>query len=138
LKVIFSWHGCDEREKVGEAIQQFHIVALNFPTEELAKEALYYSGVSYYHFGDADPGQQKIIHLPELSAAPTILQKRFDTNCTLPMRLKKARENTSLTKINPSPLYRRDEAIKNHDEVVAAFPSHDLGAKALFQRHNPA
>ncbi|HXF29300.1 MAG TPA: tetratricopeptide repeat protein, partial [Chlamydiales bacterium] len=118
-----------------DAIQQFRIITLNFASSELGKEAFYYLGVSYYHAGDADLANKKLSAYLEQSSTPHNFTEAFHYKLRIADAFKNgARKHLFNQEKLPRWFAERDQALKIYDEIVAAFPSHDLGAKALFSK----
>jgi outer membrane protein assembly factor BamD (BamD/ComL family) len=126
---------CLKNKDYHEAVHQFKIVTVSFPDAELAYEAYYYLGISYYHAGDMDLANQS---LSSYLKTPNNL-KHFEQTFRYKLAIGDAFKNGAKkhmfgSKKMPQWFPAKEEAVKVYDEIITSLPNHEITSKALFSK----
>ena len=118
-----------------EAVSQFRIISISFPDAELTKKALYYLGVSYFHYGDFDLANQNLSlylnqgdtseHFEDAFRYKFHIAEAFRTG---------AKRHLFGSETLPSWASADADAVNIYDEIITAFPHHELTSKSLFAK----
>lgn len=138
-------HSIEEHFKMGidalkqkdwnEAVHQFRVICISFPKADLAKSALYYLGVSYFHYGDFDLSNQNLsLYLTQVDAAEHFEDVyRYKFHIAEAFRTG-AKRHLFGSETLPSWASAQEDAIKIYDEIITALPHHELTSKSLFAK----
>lgn len=124
-----------ENKSYGEALRNFRIVKINFPSQAVALESLYYIGVCKYILGDLGVANEAFSDYLKEFATPKFFQEAIEYKFSIAERLKNG-EKTHLfgAKITPKWFSGKVLAIEIYDEVIAALPSYEYAAQSLFAK----
>ncbi len=121
-----------KQKKWPEAVHQFRIVTINFPDADLAIEALYYLGVSYYNTKDVDLANKNFTKYLEVHKSPKHFESVFRYKLAIADAFKAgAKKHLFNQEKLPQWFESKEEAIRIYDEIISSLPNHDLAAKAL-------
>jgi outer membrane protein assembly factor BamD (BamD/ComL family) len=118
-----------------EAVHQFHVCVLNFPDADLAKEAYYFLGVSYYHVGDMDLANKNLSLYLEQQTNPKHFVEAFRHKLEIAKAFREgARKHLFDSEKMPKVFQDKEAAIKIYDEIISSVASSDIAQDALFQK----
>jgi len=122
-------------KKWKEAVSQLRIVVASFPGTSFAKDAEFYLAESYFHLEDYDFANQ---HADNYLKQQNNL-KHFEQAICLKFVIAERFRHGSCRRILGSEQLPRmlagwDLALIIYDEVIAALPSHDIAARAMFSK----
>lgn len=118
-----------------EAQKQFLIVTENFPRTDLAQESYYYLGLAEYKQDELDFANEAFSNYLKLKNNPKFFQDAIVYKYEIAGKLANGSKRRFLgTKRMPKWATGRTLALKIYDEVIAALPSNDLAARALFSK----
>ena len=124
-----------KEKKWDEAIRQFRIVTISFPDAELANDANYFLGASYFAVDDLDLANQKLsLYLGKAANSKYFIQA-FTYKFLIAERFQngeKARlfHHEKLPKWQPA----TSDAIAIYDEIINTLSNHELAARALYNK----
>lgn len=118
-----------------EAAKQFNIVAIEYPDSSYGADAYYYSGVAYYQLGEFDLANESFNNYLKVKTDPKFFQEVIQYKFSIAEQFRGgAKRRPFGTKQLPKWLSAYENALDIYDEVVAALPSGDLAAQALFYK----
>lgn len=124
-----------KEKKWDEALRQFRIVTINFPDTDLAKEAYYFLGVAYFYTNDSDLANKKFDEYLASVKNPKYFIETFQYKHEIANNFAKgAKRHLFNQEKLPALFADEDFSLKIYDEIVAALPTHELAAKALFDK----
>jgi TolA-binding protein len=114
---------------------QFQTVVLNFPKSSYANEAYFYLGVVQFNLDELDFSNEAFSKYLQLKNNPKHFQEAIEYKFQIAEKFADGSKRRFLgTKRLPKWASGRSLAIKIYDEVVAALPSNDLAARALYSK----
>jgi TolA-binding protein len=114
---------------------QFQTVVLNFPKSSYANEAYFYLGVTEFNLDELDFSNQAFSEYLQLKNNPKHFQEAIEYKFQIAEKFADGSKRRFLgNKHLPKWASGRSLAIKIYDEVVAALPSNDLAARALYSK----
>jgi TolA-binding protein len=126
---------CLKNKDYHEAVHQFRVVTVSFPDAELAIDAHYYLGVSYYHAGDMDMANQSLSDYLKTKNNLKHFEQTFRYKLAIGDAFKNgAKKHMFGSKKMPQWFSAKDDAIKVYDEIITSLPNHELSAKALYAK----
>lgn len=118
-----------------EAVKQFTVVAVNFPTATCAQESLYYLGISYFNVEEYDFANEAFSYYLKCRSSPQYFQEAVEYKFAIAERFTAgAKRRFFGTKQLPKWASGKSMALKIYDEVIAAVPCHDIAAQALVSK----
>ncbi|MEM1283359.1 MAG: tetratricopeptide repeat protein [Chlamydiota bacterium] len=124
-----------EAKNWNEAAKQFNIVAIEFPDSPYGADAYYFAGVAYYQIKEYDLANEAFNNYLKVKNDPKFFQEVIQYKFSIAEQFRGgARRRPFGTKQFPKWLSAYEEALDIYDEVVAALPSSDLAAQALFYK----
>ena len=118
-----------------EAARQFRIVAENFPAHELCSDATFFLGVAEYKAGELDFANEAFNQYIKNKGSSKHFQEAVQYKLQIADDLAGgARRRMFATKQLPKWAPGKDLSAQIYDEVIAAVPSNDLAAKALYAK----
>lgn len=120
-----------------EAAKQFRIVAKCFPTSSYGQDANYFLGVSYFELAEFDLANMALSDYIKAKSHPQYFIEAIEYKFRIAEAFKAgAKRRIWGTKQLPKWASGEAMGIQIYDEVIAALPSHDLAAKALYAKGN--
>lgn len=124
-----------EKKSYEEAIRNFRLVNINFASEPYAVDAPYYLGVCNYELGELDIANDAFSAYLQGFSTPQYFQQAIDYKFTIAERLKSGEKKHILGyKFIPKLFNGKALAVEIYDEVIAALPSHEYAARALYAK----
>lgn len=124
-----------QKNNWSEAAKQFNIVAIEYPDSSYGADAYYYSGVAYYQLGEYDLANEAFNNYLKVKSDPKFFQEVIQYKFSIAEQFRGgAKRRPFGTKQLPKWLSAYEEALDIYDEVVAALPSSDVAAQALFYK----
>jgi outer membrane protein assembly factor BamD (BamD/ComL family) len=118
-----------------EAINHFRIVYKNFSAAPYASDASYYLGVSLYNLGELDVANDAFTNYLRVLSTPKYFQQAIEYKFSIAERFKNGEKKSLLgAKIIPKWFSGKALAVEIYDEVIAALPSHEFAAQALYAK----
>jgi outer membrane protein assembly factor BamD (BamD/ComL family) len=118
-----------------EAVHQFHVCVFNFPDADLAKEAYYFLGVSYYHIGDMDLANKNLSLYIEQQGNPKHFIEAFRHKLEIAKAFRQgARKHLFGYEKMPKVFADKEAALKIYDEIIMSVASSDIAQEALFEK----
>jgi outer membrane protein assembly factor BamD (BamD/ComL family) len=118
-----------------EAARQFYIVSLNFPNTTYGHDALFYQGIANYHLEDYDIANRLMKEYLNCQSNPKYFLQAMEYKLAIAEQFRcGAKRYMFGTKYMPKWATGRTMALDIYDEVIAAMPSHELAAQALFSK----
>lgn len=118
-----------------EAARQFFIVSLNFPDTTYGHDALFYQGIADYHLEEYDIANRKFREYLNCQSNPKYFLESMEYKLAIAEQFRcGAKKHMFGTKYMPKWATGRTLALDIYDEVIAAMPSHELAAQALFSK----
>lgn len=118
-----------------EATRQFRKVTGSAPNSPYAAEAYYYLGVAYMKQGELDFANDAFSDYLRSKNNPRFFQEAVSYKCAIADQFASgARKRVLGTKKLPKWASGTTLALKIYDEVIAALPSHDIAARALYAK----
>lgn len=126
-----------QKEEWKEANQNFLVITHHFPESPFHGEALYYSGVCFYHLKDYDLANKQLSSYLNAGVALQFFEKAFDYKYEIALAFADgARRHLFGFERMPKWLPSRKQAIEIYDEISGALPSREIALKALFSKAN--
>lgn len=124
-----------QANKWKEAAFQFRIVTTNSGNSPLAQEAYYYLGVAEYNLNELDIANDAFSDYLRTKNNPKYFQDAIQYKYDIAEKFANGGKKRMFgTKQLPKWASGRSLAIKIYDEVIAALPSNDLAARALYSK----
>lgn len=124
-----------EKQSYSEAIRHFRIVQTHFGREAYGSDAIYYEAVSHYNANELDLANDSFSEYLKDFMAPKYFQQAIEYKFSIAERLKEGERKRLLgTKIIPKWFNGKTLAVEVYDEVIAALPSHENAARALYSK----
>lgn len=122
-------------ENFAEAATQLRILTENYPSNPLADDAYFFLGMSYFQTGDYEMANIALNSYLKRNANPTYLTEAVNFKFSIADAFR-CGERARLFGYRKCPKWMngRDLAVTIYDEVIAALPSSDLAARALFAK----
>lgn len=118
-----------------EASKQFRIVAKCFPTSSYGQDANYFLGVAYFELTEFDLANMAFSDYIKAKSHPQYFIEAIEYKFCIAEAFKAgAKRRIWGTKQLPKWASGEAMGIQIYDEVIAALPSHDLAAKALYAK----
>lgn len=118
-----------------EAVRQYRMVTSSFPNSSFAAESYFYLGVAYYNLREFDFANDAFSGYLHAKSNPRFFQEAVEYKCSIADQLAGgARRRIWGTKKLPKWASGSTLALKIYDEVIAALPSHDIAARALYSK----
>lgn len=117
------------------ALRQFQIVVINFPYSSCYADALYFTGVAYFHLGDYDiANRQFSIYLKEQSI-PKYFEEVFCYKFAIAEHFRNgAGKHIFGVEDLPQWLPATTEAVELYDEIAATLPNDELAPRSIYSK----
>lgn len=116
-----------------DLILQSTIVIKNFPESPFAAEAQYYLGIGYFHLGELEMANKQLSTYLKKQSAPKYFEEAIKYKFSIAEKYQKgARKHILGLEAMPKWMPAREEALEIYDEVITAFPHHELAVQSLF------
>lgn len=117
------------------AVQEFNIVATCFPLSECAKDAHYYSGIAFFQLEEFDFANEAFSAYISQKNHPKFFMESIEYKfCIAEAFRKGAFRRPFGSKQLPKWASGEELGVTIYDEVIAALPSHDFAARALYSK----
>lgn len=124
-----------ECQDYGEAAIQFTIVIVNFPNASCGPDARFFLGVCYFQFEEFDLANDTLSEYLRCTNNPKYFQEAVQYKFCIADQFRcGAKRRYFGTKQLPKWACGKDNALVIYDEVIAALPSNELAAQALFSK----
>lgn len=118
-----------------EAVRQYRMVTSSFPNSTFAAESYFYLGVAYFNQRELDFANDAFSSYLRSKNNPRLFQEAVEYKCSIADQFAAgARRRVLGTKKLPKWASGTALALKIYDEVIAALPSHDIAARALYSK----
>lgn len=118
-----------------EAARNFAIVLYHYPRASCASEAYFYRAIAYYQLGEYDLANEDLTSYLKSSEHPKLFMETIEYKYAIAEKFRQgARRRLFGTKQLPKWANGQDTALEIYDEVIAALPSHELAAQALYSK----
>lgn len=118
-----------------DAARHYAIVLYHYPRATCASEAYFYLALSYYQMGEYDLANENLTNYLKSSDHPKLFMETVEYKYTIAEKFRQgARRRLFGTKQLPKWANGQELALEIYDEVIAALPSHELAAKALYSK----
>lgn len=119
----------------GEAARQFRIVSTCFPASTYGQEALFYLGVCEFENSEYEDANFAFSEYLRVQNNPKFFLEAIEYKYQIAERFRcGARRRFLGSRKFPKWATAKTLALKIYDEVIAALPSHELAANALYSR----
>lgn len=124
-----------EEKKWKEALRNFLIITIHFPTSHFYSDSLFYAGVCFYEEEDYDLANQNLNKYLEVGAQLSHFEKVFEYKYQIAQKFGGGAKKhlfgvEKLPRLAPA----KKMALEIYDEIISALSSHDLGLSALFAK----
>jgi outer membrane protein assembly factor BamD (BamD/ComL family) len=117
------------------AIKHLHIVTVNCSDQSFGQDASFYLGIAYYRIGEYDLANTAFSQYLSGQSNPRYFQETIDYKFAIAEQFRKgARRHFYGSRHFPKWGKGECLALNVYDEVIAAMPSDDLAARALFSK----
>ncbi len=124
-----------ENEAWKEAIREFYIVCLHFPKTNYAKEAYFLLGVCYYNYGEYEYASNAFSSYLKYHNNPDHIDETIGYKFAIAEKFRGgAKRRIFGSKLLPAWMDGTYLAIEIYDEIMTAFPCHELAAQSLFSK----
>ncbi len=118
-----------------EAARNFYIVSSNFPETSFGQDAAFYLAISYYHLGEFDLANDCLNNYLKDHRNPHYFLESMQYKVAIAEQFRMgAKRHYFGTKYMPKWGSGSDLALELYNEVIAAMPSHEMAAQALFSK----
>jgi outer membrane protein assembly factor BamD (BamD/ComL family) len=118
-----------------EACIQFRIITTSFPSTPYSQEGYFYLGVCWFNLEEFDFANDAFSLYLNSKSNPRFFQETIEYKFLIAEKLGNgARRRILSTKQLPKWASGRDLALKVYDEVIAAMPSNEMAAQALYSK----
>lgn len=118
-----------------EALNNFLVITIHFPDSRFYSDALYYSGVCYYHNNDLDLANKQFSLYLDTGAQLNHFEKIFEYKFQIAEGFAHgAKRHLFGVGRFPKWIPSRGKALEIYDEVIATLSSSEIGIKALFSK----
>jgi len=118
-----------------EAAKHFRIVGLNFPESSFGSDAFFFEGTSLFELDEFDRANIAFSNYLECKKDPRYFEEAIHYKFTIADRFRcGAKRRPYATKHFPKWLSADELALEIYDEVIAAAPTHQLAAEALYRK----
>lgn len=118
-----------------EASRQFYIVTSNFPKTTLGQDAYFYLGVSYFNLAEYDFANEAFSQYIKCNANPQHFEEAVTYKFAIANEFRQgALKHIFGWKHMPKWSGGSSLALAIYDEVIAAMPSHEIAAQALYAK----
>lgn len=118
-----------------EAVINFAVLTCNCPNSPYGQEALYCLGVAYYNLDELDLANCSFSEYLQVKNNPKYFEEAIEYKFAIAEKLRcGARRRFLGSKKFPKWASGKTMALKIYDEVIAALPSHELAARALYSK----
>jgi outer membrane protein assembly factor BamD (BamD/ComL family) len=120
-----------------EAATQFRIVKYNFPLDQEIQNSLFDLGICYMKMAELESANREFNHYLRGNHNPVYFAEVIENKFRIAESFKDGAKRRMFNSRNmPKVMSGADLALEIYDEVIAAVPSHDMAAKALFSKAN--
>ena len=118
-----------------EASKQFEIVTYNFPNTQYGQEGNFYLGVAWFHLEEFDFANEAFSNYLKVKSNPQFFKQAIEYKYAIAEMFKDgAKRRFFGTKQLPKWASGTTMAVTIYDEVIAAMPSNEIAAQALFSK----
>lgn len=118
-----------------EAAKHFHVVSYNFPHTSYGQDAFYYLGIANYYLQEYEFANENFNQYLKCQSNPRFFQEAIEYKFYVAEQFRGgAKRHYFGTKQLPKWADGKSMALDIYDEVVAAMPSHEMAAQALFAK----
>lgn len=122
-----------ESRKWSKLEREAQVIAHNFPDTPYSREVSYYLGVAYFNRGDYELANSAFTNYLTMQATPKFFESAIRHKFAIAEEFARGKRKHFLglrTLPNWSPASA--DAVAIYDEVISAFPHHDISARSLF------
>lgn len=118
-----------------KALRQFKIVALNFPCTSYASDAIYFSGVSYFHLGYYEQANKQFSCYLKQDSIPRYFEEVFCYKFAIAEKFRRG-SGKHLFGFEHLPQWfpATEEAIELYDEIATTLPNDELAPKSIYAK----
>lgn len=118
-----------------EALNHFLVIAYHFEESPFFADALFYSGVCYFHLGDYDLSNKQLSKYLLLSGKLKHFEMAFDYKFQIAEHFRNGRKKHMFgLKKWPKWSPAKGDAMKIYDEIVAALPGKEIAAQSYYSK----
>lgn len=118
-----------------EAVRQYRMVTSSYPNSPYTAESFFNLGVAYYNLQELDFANEAFTSYLHAKNNPRLFQEAVEYKCAIADQLAAgARRRFWGTKKLPKWASGTNLALQIYDEVIAALPSHEIAARALYSK----
>jgi len=124
-----------QKQDWAEAAKQFNIVAVNHASSEWAQEAFFFLGVANYELAEYDFANEAFTLYLSAKSCPEHFDEAIEYKFAVAEQFRcGARKHMFGTKQLPKWATGQTAALEIYDEVIAAAPSQEIAARALYSK----
>lgn len=124
-----------DAEDWGQATIEFSIVALNFPNDPKGHLAHYYLGIAYYYLEEYEFANDALSAYLNAESHPTYFKEAIEYKFAIAEEFRcGAKRRILSSRACPKWADARELTLTIYDEIIAALPSQDIAARALFRK----
>lgn len=122
-------------EDWGQATIEFSIVALNFPNDPKGHLAHYYLGIAYYYLEEYEYANDALSAYLNAESHPTFFKETIEYKFAIAEEFRcGAKRRILSSRACPKWADAKELTLTIYDEIIAALPSQDIAARALFRK----
>ncbi len=129
--------GCDAlaAENWEDAIYNFNVISVNFPSYIFYYDSKYYLGIAYYNQGEYEFANEAFTDYLNCQNNPRYFEDAIEYKLRIANQFRcGARKRMFGTKMLPMWASGRSLAIEVYNEVITALPCHEFAAEALYAK----
>lgn len=127
----------EEKSSWDDLILQANIVLKNFPDTPFADEAKYFLALGYFHISELEAANKQLSHYLKQPSAPKYFEEAIRCKFEIAQKFEHgARAHLLGLESLPKLMSAKELAIQIYDEVITAFPHHELTVQSLFGKAN--
>ncbi len=125
-----------EKENWDEALSQFQIVLVNFPSSPLYREAKFYAGVGYFNLNDIDLANKYVSEYLATKIHSEHFEQAWHYKFDIAEKFSEGvRKHLFGLGYMPRIVFAsKGDAIDIYDEIVSVLAGHELAVKALYSK----
>ncbi|PJD96449.1 MAG: hypothetical protein CK425_05615 [Parachlamydia sp.] len=124
-----------QKQNWGEAVKQFNLVTVNYPTSEWAQEAFFFLGVANYELAEYDFANEAFTQYLSAKSCPEHFDEAIEYKFAVAEQFRGgAKRHVFGTKQLPKWATGQAIALEIYDEVIAAAPAQEIAARALYSK----
>lgn len=124
-----------ETKQWGEALLHFQIIIWSFPCSAYATDALYYTGIAYFHLREYEFANRQFSCYLKEETVPKFFEEVFCYKFAIAEKFRKGACKRLFGIENLPRWIRADsEAIEIYDEIATTLPNDELAPKSLYSK----